>query len=394
MVSGVRAVRWLVLTASMGSGHDQVAHELAGRLRRRSGEVLVVDLLRVLPGGAALRAGYAGMLRHAPWLYEAIFRAFFSEGRYCRPGVFPLDRLAARRLRGLLARYRPDVVVSTFHLAAQVAGHMRVTGLLPVPSVVVITEPAAHRQWLARGTDLFLCPYPWVAEQARARTGIPALAAGPVVGDGFHLGRDPAQGRAALGLGAGERAVLVSAGSWGVGSTARTARALSALPDVRTVVLCGRNAGLRREIDRLPGCQGLGWRDDVDDLLAAASVLVDQSGGTACAEAFAAGIPVVLHRPLPGHGRLGATALAAHGVVSFAADADALREQVRRLSVPGRDRDVQVARAHSVFVDDAVEALLTWSGGTGFTPRRVAAERRSAASSPARPSRRSRSQPR
>ncbi|MCE3551751.1 hypothetical protein LWC33_09820 [Pseudonocardia sp. RS11V-5] len=392
MPYGAAGARWLVLTASMGAGHDQVARELGAGLRRRFHEVLVVDLMQVLPGGAALRAGYAGMLRHAPWLYEAIFRAFFSERRHCRPGVFPLDQLAAWRLRDLVAGYRPDVVVSTFHLAAQVAGHMRVAGLLTVPSVVVITEPAAHRQWLHPATDAFFCPYPWVAAHARARTGLPALAPGPVVADGFHLGRDPAAGRAALGLAPGDRAVLVSAGSWGVGSTARTTRALSALRGVRTVVLCGRNPELRREIGRLPGCLALGWRDDVGDLLAAVSVLVDQSGGTACAEAFATGIPVVLHRPLPGHGRLGAAALAAHGVASFAPDTDALREQVLRLSAPGRDREDQVARARSVFVEDPVDALLAWREGTGFTRRPVAPP--PAGSAPAPRSPRSRSQPR
>ncbi|MBV8542061.1 MAG: hypothetical protein JO063_06185 [Pseudonocardiales bacterium] len=35
--------RWLVLTAGMGAGHDQVAGEMAGRIRARDGRVLVVD---------------------------------------------------------------------------------------------------------------------------------------------------------------------------------------------------------------------------------------------------------------------------------------------------------------------------------------------------------------
>jgi hypothetical protein len=39
-VQGVSG-RWLVLTAGMGAGHDQVAGEVAGRIRARGGRVLV-----------------------------------------------------------------------------------------------------------------------------------------------------------------------------------------------------------------------------------------------------------------------------------------------------------------------------------------------------------------
>jgi UDP-N-acetylglucosamine:LPS N-acetylglucosamine transferase len=365
MTEGAQARRWLVLTASMGSGHDQVAGQLAARIRRQGGGALVVDLLRVFPAGigAALRSGYAGMLRRTPWLYDAIFRTFFLDTRRCNPGVFPLDVLAARRLRPLLDRYQPDTVVSTFHLAGQVVGRMRCRDQLHVPSVVMITEPAAHRQWLHPGTDLFLCPYQWVATQARVGTGRAALAPGPLVRDGFRRGRNPAPGRVALGLADGEQAVLVSTGSWGVGAAAGTASSLRALPHVRPVVLCGHNEQMRRQVNRLPGCVGLGWRDDIPELFTAAAVLVDHSGGSACAEAFAVGLPVVLHRPLPGHGRLGARALADHGLATLAENGEVLVEQVRRLLVAGAVRDAQVATARSVFVEDPVKALLSWRSG-------------------------------
>lgn len=53
----------------------------------------------------------------------------------------------------------------------------------------------------------------------------------------------------------------------------------------------------------------LDWRDDLPVLFRAADVLVDNAGGATCAEAFAGGLPVVAHRPLPGHGRAGMRAL-------------------------------------------------------------------------------------
>jgi UDP-N-acetylglucosamine:LPS N-acetylglucosamine transferase len=354
--------RWVVLTATMGAGHDQVAAVLAGRLRARGDQVLVVDLLEVLPAGVGrgIRRGYAGMLRGAPWLYESIFWLFFCEHRCGRPGVFPLDVLAAWRLRRILQWYRPDVVVSTFHLAAQVAGRMRQRGQLAAPSVVVITEPAAHVLWLHPGTDLFVCPYPWIAAAAQQRTGRPACAPGPVVAPRFRQPGDAARGRRSMELSSGEDAVLVSAGSWGVGAAEVTAKLLANLDGVCPVVLCGHNEQLRRRIAGLPGCRALGWRDDLPDLFAACAVLVDQSGGSTCAEAFAAGVPVVTHRPLPGHGRLGVRALAQAGLVSAASDGPALLEMVDALRRPGRRRAAQLAHAAAVCVQDPAEVLMRW----------------------------------
>jgi UDP-N-acetylglucosamine:LPS N-acetylglucosamine transferase len=308
------------------------------------------------------------MLRHPPWLYQGIFAAFFGSEHPAAPGVYPLDVLAGHRLRPLLDGV--EGVVSTFHLAGQIAGRLRCRGLLRAPSVVVITEPALHRQWIHPGTDLYLCPYPWLATAIRDRTSAEALTPGPVVDPRFHLPADTGEARAALGLRDGEYAVLVSAGGWGTGAAARTAALLSQIQNVRPMVLCGRNRSLRADIAAIPGCTALGWRDDLPRLFAGARVLVDQSGGGTCAEAFAAGLAVILHQPLPGHGRLGARTLAAHGMVTLAPTPADLLEQVRRAVTLGPSRQPRQPRPADIFTADPVSTLLDWthrSAGSGPT---------------------------
>jgi UDP-N-acetylglucosamine:LPS N-acetylglucosamine transferase len=129
---------------------------------------------------------------------------------------------------------------------------------------------------------------------------------------------------------------------------------------VRPTVLCGRNKQLQSELSTVSGCVALGWRDDLPELFAAASVLVDNAGGATCVEAFAAGLPVVSFRPIPGHGRAGVSALAAAGLVSFAADETALCSAVQRLRVKGPDRDAQCALARQIFRDDPAAAITEW----------------------------------
>lgn len=348
----------------MGAGHDQVAEEVARRLRVRGHDAHVVDLLTVLPAGigVGLRDGYALMLRRAPWLYDLIYRVFFIPRERGQPSTSPLVALAGRRLAPVLAAYRPDAVVSTFHLAGQVVGRLRTRGRLDVPAAVVVTEAVAHALWLSPGNDLYLTLFPALAERVRARTGADVLAPGPVVDPRFRAGGgDRAQVRHGLGLRAGEDAVIVSTGSWGVGDAAIVATALAARAGVRPVVVCGRNDDLRRSIDGIHGCIALGWREDLPDLLGAAAVLVDNAGGSMCLEAFAAGVPVVAYRPIPGHGGPAVRALADAGLLRLSGDdPSALRAAVDAVRPGGADRDGQIRAGRAIFAGDPVDALLQW----------------------------------
>ncbi|HEY9473162.1 MAG TPA: hypothetical protein VIS06_04835, partial [Mycobacteriales bacterium] len=174
-------MRCLIVSASMGAGHDGVARELAGRLGVTGHHAEIVDLLDLLPLrlGAILSAFYSGMVRYTPWLYELVYRVFFISHRR-QPTVSPVVTLALPGLRRTVWRYRPDTVVSTFHLAAQAVGRLRQHDGLDAPTAVVLVDFAVHRLWLHPGNDLYLCSHPAAARAVRAGLRRPARASGPV----------------------------------------------------------------------------------------------------------------------------------------------------------------------------------------------------------------------
>ncbi|TQS29241.1 MGDG synthase family glycosyltransferase [Microbispora sp. KK1-11] len=359
--------RALIVSASMGAGHDAVAAELARRLAASGVRAEVVDVLALLPLrlGALLRWWYRGVMLRAPWLYALVYRVFFVSRR--APSTSPLTVVAAAGLARVVRRVRPALVVPVFHVAAQAAGHLRARGRLGVPSVVVLTDFAVHRLWLHPGNDRYLCPDTATALAVTAAVGRPAFRCAPIVRPGFAAqgamqGAGAAEVRARIGLRDGDRIVLVCAGSWGVGRVAATALLLARSGRYAPVVLCGRNERLRRRLGRLLGRAGagaaLGWRDDLADLLASAYALVDNAGGLTCREAFAAGVPVVTYRPIAGHGRDGVLAMARAGVsVHARRRADLLRELDRlEPGLPGRA--ALTARAAALFTSAPAESLL------------------------------------
>ena len=376
--------RCLILTAGMGDGHTPVARELARRLAPRGCAPIVHDVLDLLPPGvgAALRIQYRLMLRWSPESYETVYQRFQRPVLAART-VAPVTALLRRAIERAVAAHRPRVVVSTFHLAGLAAGALRGDGRLAVPSVVVVNEFALHEVWLAPHTDLFCCPSVALAREARGRTGRPAVAPGPVVAPRFRPAPSDPELRRNLGADGDRRPILIGAGAWGTGTVRAAARVLAATGRYAPVVLCGRNDGLRRDLEDEGIGVALGWQPDLAPLLNAADALIDNAGGATCCEAFAVRTPVVAYRPLAGHGRAGTISLAHHGLLRFAAGSGELLTHLDALTAPGPARDAQASRAAGLFAGDAVEDLLAWTdtfhrAGTRNVARRVSPRTRRA----------------
>jgi UDP-N-acetylglucosamine:LPS N-acetylglucosamine transferase len=368
----------LVISASMGAGHDGAARELADRLESAGHHAEVRDFLDSGPLrlGAVLRSGYEFELKHVPSAYEATYRLWYGAPWLCPVVAWLVTVLARRRVLRWIRESGAVVVVSTYPLATLCLGRLRATGRLAVPTVNFITDFGVHPLWVHRGIDVNLAVHDGPAEMAARRTGRPALACGPIVADAFEPRALPSRevARQALGLGGAERAVLVVAGSWGVGGLQETWRALTTDRRFTPVVVCGRDEGLRQEVTALaadaPGSSVIiGWTDQMPALMAACDALVENAGGLTSLEALRAGLPVVSFQPIAGHGRENTARMAEAGVSRLARDASELIEALSVLTSAGRARTDQVETGRAMFRDSA-DRLTLEAALAPLAPRR------------------------
>ena len=327
----------LVVSAGVGAGHDAAAAELALRLRLAGAAVQVRDLLTALPRPLRRVVGdaYGPCVNRAPAAFDLLVRGLERDG-LLRRAAGATATAARPAVQAWLRGTAPDLVVSTHPLASQTLGDLRAAGDLGVPVLTYLTDPAVHRTWLHPAVDAHLTVTAATARHGEARYGVPMTVAGPLVPARFARPVPAAtvrRLRAELGLGGRDPVALVVAGSLALGDVARTAvdlRAVGATP----VVLCGRDGGRRARLAGFPGVVALGWRDDVPELMAVADVLVHNAGGMSCTEALVTGLPMVTHRPIPGHGRANAAVLAAAGLAPWTVDraglAAAVAAQVAR----------------------------------------------------------------
>ncbi|MEV4616162.1 glycosyltransferase [Kitasatospora sp. NPDC049258] len=334
-----RPPRVLVITGSVGAGHNGAARELVHRLRALGVDTAYRDYLDALPRRhqRLLQDGYAFSAGRAPAVFEWLFR---SEERdsVVRALTMRLCRLACEEL----ARWAGegyDAVVTTFPFAAQSLGMLRQQGVLTAPVVSYLTDPAPHRLWVHPHVDLHLTATAATAEEGAERYGVPMSPAGPLAPAAFAAPVDPLRRqalRAELGVPPEHRMALLSTGSLGLGDVTAGVRALAALDGTVPVVLCGRNERLRRRITRLPGVVALGWREDVPALMAAADVLVHNAGGLSLTEALVAGLPAVSYQVISGHGRANAATLARAGIAPWPQHPVELAEALERQAARGR----------------------------------------------------------
>jgi len=353
----------------MGAGHDGVAYELERRLHQRGAQARVVDYLDLLPGrmGPFYRAFYHGQLKYAPSSYEWLY------GKMDRGVIAPvaawLGQRGQRRVRRL-ARHH-DVVISTYPLGCQATGALRQKGKLKIPAVGFLTDVDVHGLWLHPGIDLNMTVWHGSAVEAINRVGSPSQAVGPVLPAAFvspSTAAERAEGRALMGLGPDATAVLVVAGSWGVGDIGRTARAIRDAGAGTPVVLCGRNETLREELENEDGIVAIGWTSEVRRLLAASDVLVHNAGGLSCLEGFAVGVPVIGHACLPGHGHRNAEAMRDAEVAAFAESTEDPVREIRRLART-EEGAAMVARARALFRTDPTDRLLELAVQPAPVPR-------------------------
>ncbi|MGZ6911277.1 MAG: MGDG synthase family glycosyltransferase [Acidimicrobiia bacterium] len=354
------------MSASMGAGHDGAARELQRRLVAQGHDVRIVDFLHCCPFGIGwfIRVTYLMQLKVAPWSYELTYRLWYK-----LPSTWSfivrLDTfVAGRRLRKAITETDADVVVSTYPLSSLVLGNMRKKRWLKVPVMTFLTDFAVHPLWVHPHVDVHLATSPFAAATARRRGGDDARAPGPLVAEHFQPAEDAARRsvREELGLDAHARAVLVVAGSWGVGDIPGTVAAIAAAGDFHPVVVCGRDEKLKAELEARGAGTILGWRDDMPRLMAACDVMVENAGGLTANEAFAVGLPVVTFLPIAGHGKDNAEGMAELGVTRYARDAGELRDALTELCTPSASRQEQIARAHDLFDADPAEDVVETAG--------------------------------
>jgi len=369
-----RAPRVLILTASVGEGHDLPARVLARALQPEA-EVEILDTLSI--AGRTVRAVAEGGMRESfgagrmPWLFDLEYLVFARVARTRSLGQALLYRLSAPSVLEAIESRDPDVVVTTYPIASELLGRLRASRRLGAPVCSVITDLAGLHYWAHPGCDLHLVSHPEsIAEVERIAGPGSARAVRGLTAPAFLSPPGNEEARRALAVPEDALVVTVSGGGWGVGDLAGAVRAVRVLPGVFTLCLCARNEALRTRLEQELGydrrVRMVGFVEDMATVLAATDVLVHSTAGLTVLEGYMLGCRVVSYGFSVGHVRLNERAFVRFGIADVASSRRRLQSAVERgLAAP---RVPQIARFAGLPSASALILELASTAGARLAP--------------------------
>ncbi len=340
-------MRVLILTASVGEGHDLPARTLAAQLLDESPTVEVVVANGLEPMGKLVKAISADAGRvvffRFQWVWDVGFW-FFAQAPPTRwLSQTLLTRIGGNGLVKLIDEVRPDVIASTYPNTTEVLGRLRRRGRLEIPVCSAITDLAALDYWASPGVDVHLITHPESEDEVRRVAGPNArvTCVHGFTAQDFRVPLDAALARAQLDLPAEGKVVLVSGGGWGVGDVSGAVGEALRLQEVSQVVcLCGRNDSLRATLEKRFGTTRRvrieGFTDRMPEWMAAADVLVHSTGGLTVLEALMRGLPAISYGWGRGHVRVNNAAYRRFGLADVVPTKDQLLPAIRRAFDRGR----------------------------------------------------------
>lgn len=252
------------------------------------------------------------LLRNAPGLYDdlstrwlPLFDLLFqlTNGRKRIDTISQIAYVSAQRnIYRTIESYKPDLIVSVHPLANRFIGHARRTYNMPFRFITVVTDlVSVHTAWGDLDADLCIAPTQEGAD-VLIKQGMPrdkVVYAGFPVHPKFTACKlTTPEARAVTHIDAKRFTVLVTAGGVGSGRLRELVLALHAAhPEMQLLVVTGRNASLRSELQRLALPQHVhiyGFVDNMEQLMAASDVVVTKAGPGTLMEALVMRRPVVI----------------------------------------------------------------------------------------------------
>lgn len=306
--------RVLILSASAGAGHVRAAEALEKELATHEDiEVRHEDALRFTSAGfrRVYSRAYIDMVNRAPYvlglLYDWADKPWKDEKRR-----LAFDRLNTQPLIRMLNKHKPDLVICTHFLPAEIISWLICRKKIQTRNAIVVTDLDIHSMWLCHHYFRYFV----ALEETKIHLSQLGFDSNNIVVSGIPV--DPVfavdKGKQAMrekyGMHPDRPTIYMSTGGFGVGPTEEIIKALSQMQhEAQVFAMCGRNDDLKRKLTRLASTlEGtsklkvvpVGYTNAVDEYMEASDILLGKPGGLTSSEALCKGLAFVIVNPIPG----------------------------------------------------------------------------------------------
>ncbi|MFA7345984.1 MAG: hypothetical protein WC003_16925 [Terrimicrobiaceae bacterium] len=291
----------LLLTASMGEGHNTAARNIGEAILAEcagSAEVLVADpYTRTNPiVNRLVQSGYTMAINRYPKAWKVVFELLSRRGVV--EGMGPMLNELTSAVRSLVEEFRPHVIASTYPVFSFLNAKIRKRNpAMKIPFFTVITDSTQiNSAWYRCPCDGSIVADEHTADALRT-DGVPEEKIHVL---GFPVGLKfenlkPAQ--------ASQPWKILFFPSGTSARAAATLHLLSSLDNITVDAVTGRRKAVFDSLAaaNLPKHGSLtGWTDQMPELMSSHHLFIGKAGGATVQEAIAAQIPFLVSHIVPG----------------------------------------------------------------------------------------------
>lgn len=330
----------LIVTASVGSGHEKAAAAIAQGFAEYFPDAVIntVDFMsaEVSPIHYFTKKCYLAMLNMVPSLYECMYNFTASPKK---GGAIQAMAAAAmaNTMKKLIRRYEPQLIFCTHPFPTEAVAHLSNKWRSRFLSAALITDYSVHQMWVCHNIDLYFVAHSDMI-RALAAYGIHnATDSGIPVDKKFRKKIDKSAVKKELNLDDSAPVLLMMGGGLGLGGMEEAMSQLELVDSkLQVLVIAGRNQELLSRVQEKAKSSKhkvvvFGYTDRVRDLMEAADLLISKPGGITLTEAMTVGLPMLLHQPIPGPESDNARYMSDHGIARWLHSDEPLSEAVTEL---------------------------------------------------------------
>ena len=335
----------VILSVSAGAGHVRAAEAVKAAVAQLRPDIACehIDVMDLVP--KLFRKVYADSYIKVVERNPALWGFLYYSSDQQKPDStltrlrVAMDRLNTRDLVKRLEELKPDWVVCTHFLPAEILSRMIAKGTFTRPVWVVVTDFDVHSLWVHPHLTGYCAAAEEIVWRMRDRglsdtrlevTGIPIMPA-------FSKPLDRTVCAAEYGLDPAKPTFLMMSGGCGVGAIDQLAERLLGIDsDFQLIALAGKNAELLERLKELAKrfprkLFPQGFTRTIERLMASSDMAISKPGGLTTSECLAMGLPMLVISPIPGQEERNADYLLENGAGLKAHDAAGLEFRVRKI---------------------------------------------------------------
>ena len=332
----------LVVTASMGSGHNKAANAVAEAIKRKYpvNKINVIDFMSTETAyfNSLVKDIYLKMLDHTPSVYEFFYK-FTSDSTKGSTIQSVFAHAMKKDMRELIKKYEADMVICTHPFPCAAASYLKQTGEINIPLITVMTDFCVHQFWLYKNIDIYFTANDLLKKEMVNQglleerifvTGIP-------VGYNFRVDYNRDDLLAKFKLEKDKPVALIMGGGLGLGGVKNALCQLERLKkDIQILVITGANVALWSEMNEYAQHSKhkifvWGYSHNIQEFMSVATFLISKPGALTISEALTRELPMILHDPIPGPEVDNAKFVSDNGAAIWAKHQDTLDAVVREV---------------------------------------------------------------